>query len=495
MASCASDLSAAFVIVGGGIAGVTCAETLGSESPQEKVILITASSLVKTVINFQQISRTLETFDVEERPSSMVESCFPNVHVLQTMVVSLDTQAKVLSTCDGKSVKYNKLCICTGGKPKLIAGSNPLVMGIRDTESVKDFQKKLLAARRLVIVGNGGIATELVYEVEGCEVIWAIKDESISSTFVDKGAAQFFLPNLTDGKTEVNAPTKRLKYTHEEGGDDCRTGGDVMGSALGPDWASSHPMKGAADSKAEKAVHVEYAVEVTRVMDPLVMRQSGLQTVTPPSFMEAQHDWPVFVELDNGTVYGCDLVVSATGVIPFTDPFLPGNSFEVAEDLGLKVNTNLETSVPDVYAAGDVCTASWQLADLWIQMRLWTQARQMGCYAAKSMLAAHRAENISLDVCFELFAHVTKFFGYKVVLIGRFNAQGLGNDYELLLRVTPGEEYVKVVLHQGKLVGAILIGETDLEETFENLALNGTDLTAFKDHLLEPNIDIQDYFD
>ena len=43
--------------------------------------------------------------------------------------------------------------------------------------------------------------------------------------------------------------------------------------------------------------------------------------------------------------------------------------------------------------------------------------------------------------------------------------------------------------------GAILIGETDLEETFENLILNQIDISAFKDHLLEPNIDIEDFFD
>lgn len=42
--------------------------------------------------------------------------------------------------------------------------------------------------------------------------------------------------------------------------------------------------------------------------------------------------------------------------------------------------------------------------------------------------------------------------------------------------------------------GAILKGKTDLEETFENLILNQTDLTPFKDHLLDPNVDIEDFF-
>ena len=43
--------------------------------------------------------------------------------------------------------------------------------------------------------------------------------------------------------------------------------------------------------------------------------------------------------------------------------------------------------------------------------------------------------------------------------------------------------------------GAILIGETDLEETFENLILNQLDLSCYGEELLNPDIDIEDYFD
>ncbi|XP_076445776.1 pyridine nucleotide-disulfide oxidoreductase domain-containing protein 1-like [Babylonia areolata] len=500
MAGSETTLSADFVIVGGGIAAVTCAETLADECPESKVILITASPLVKAVTNYQKVSRTLETFDVEEKPTSLVESQCPNVMVLQASVTALQSADKTLTTSDGKTVHYNKVCLCTGGKPKLIPGSNGYVVGIRDTGSVKDFQKKLSTAKRVVVVGNGGIASELVYEVEGCEVIWAIRHQSISSAFVDEGAAQFFLPHLQQEKKTASATVRRQKYAiddqaeEEEGekeeGGEART----LGSALGPDWAAARPMKGSGD--VEGCVHVEYGVEVVRVMDPSQLADSGLQPCTPPGFSHSpQQGWRVFVELTNGQVYGCDLVVSATGVRPFTDPFLAANAFEVAEDGGLKVDDKLQTSVLDVYAAGDLCTASWQMADLWIQRRLWTQARQMGSYAARSMVAATKGESITLDICFELFAHVTKLFGYKVVLIGLFNAQGLGTDYELLLRVTKGEEFVKVVLHNGRLVGAILIGETDLEETFENLALNQIDLTPLKDHLLDPAVDIDDFFD
>ena len=93
------------------------------------------------------------------------------------------------------------------------------------------------------------------------------------------------------------------------------------------------------------------------------------------------------------------------------------------------------------------------------------------------------------------FAHATKLFGYKLILLGLFNGQK-DLDYEVLLRVTKGKEYIKCVMSKdGRMQGAILIGETDLEETFENLILNQMDLTDYGVDLLDPNIDIEDYFD
>jgi len=59
------------------------------------------------------------------------------------------------------------------------------------------------------------------YEVSGCEVVWAIRDDSISSTFFDAGAATFFMPHLEQqesvspsgtGCGETKMPLKRLKY-------------------------------------------------------------------------------------------------------------------------------------------------------------------------------------------------------------------------------------------------------------------------------------------
>lgn len=66
---------------------------------------------------------------------------------------------------------------------------------------------------------------------------------------------------------------------------------------------------------------------------------------------------------------------------------------------------------------------------------------------------------------------------------------------EILTRVTPGHEYVKLVVVGGRVKGAMLIGETDLEETFENLILNQLDVSQYGEALLDPDVDIEDYFD
>ena len=52
-----------------------------------------------------------------------------------------------------------------------------------------------------------------------------------------------------------------------------------------------------------------------------------------------------------------------------------------------------------------------------------------------------------------------------------------------------------MTLKDGRVHGCIFIGDTELEETFENLILNQIDVSTFGENLLDPNIDIADYFD
>lgn len=54
------------------------------------------------------------------------------------------------------------------------------------------------------------------------------------------------------------------------------------------------------------------------------------------------------------------------------------------------------------------------------------QARQMGLYAAQGL--AGGGDALGAGLTFELFSHVTRFAGLKVVLLGLYNGQKLDGE-------------------------------------------------------------------
>lgn len=141
------------------------------------------------------------------------------------------------------------------------------------------------------------------YEVEHCSVIWAIKDEHISTTFFDEAAARFFLERIQMVKEEQKLNEKRQKYEIADRTDHQA----ICGGALGPDWAANRSMKGTLSTPRQ--VHIEYQVEVKNILTPKEYQQRNLTN-------SEENQWPVYVELSNGKIFGCDFVVSAIGVTP-----------------------------------------------------------------------------------------------------------------------------------------------------------------------------------
>lgn len=463
-------MEAVFIVVGGGIAGVTCAETLAFFEPEKTIILLSESSLIKTVTNLLAITRTLTKFDIKEVQSSEFSLKHPNVKLIHDTLAEVNDKEKYIITKTNKIIKYEYLCLCTGAEPKLIPQSQDFeeILGIRDTDSVDTFIKKINNAKKIVIVGNGGIASELAYKIKNTEIHWVIKDRHISATFVDPGAAEFFLPSLNKDEIQKEPVSKRMRYQEEDF--------KKSGAALGPDWYTNLIIRGAGDINIPSTVKIHYETEISDVS------------------RDEKSEHPLEITLSTGEKIKCDIIISATGVMA-KKLFKTKSDLELTNLGEIQVNEHMETNIPYIYAAGDVCSANWSIAKHWFQMKLWTQARQMGSYAAKCMAGHLNKEEVLQDFCFEMFAHSTKLFGHKVILLGLFNGQKLGTNYEILIRMTKGHEYIKFVLENNKLQGAVLIGDTDLEEMAENLILNQIDLSPYGDDILNPDIDIEDYFD
>jgi len=486
-----------YTVVGGGVAGVCCVQELlhlledspASSTSPAITFICGKSGFVKTTDQITRIGEVAESFTVKEcQADSFFQS--DKVKVIQEDVIGWDYKKKELSLSNGQLVNYGKLCIATGAKP-VFNFVGPHIVCLRDMDTITDFKKRLSGARRIILVGNGGIANELAFELKGIEVVWAIRHPNIIASYFDKQAAALFWPRLQEGRPEgtMKPEAKRDRYTVDN--NNQKNPWAHGGCALGPHWiAKLH--QGGEESSKTRQLHLIPDVELTDVRN--FMSGDKTTPALPESFTpdSEENPWKCLVKLTNGDTVGADFVVLAIGVTPNSEIWSKEcPDLKLDEEYGIVVDTTLRTSLPDVYAAGDVCGLKIPENRHWTQMRLWTQARSMGMFCARSMVLG---DEIEPDISFEIFTHVTSFYGYEVVLLGDFAGQKLETPYDAHVRCDENA-YVKVLVKNKTIHGTVLIGDTDLSETFQNLILNQTDISEVEEDLLNPLFDLEDYYD
>jgi 3-phenylpropionate/trans-cinnamate dioxygenase ferredoxin reductase subunit len=89
------------------------------------------------------------------------------------------------------------------------------------------------------------------------------------------------------------------------------------------------------------------------------------------------------VRTSDGRELDCDFVVVGVGVQPRTQLALQGGLYV---DDGILVNEHLQTSMPDVYAAGDVAMTHYPFYGARIRIEHWANALHQGPAAARNML-------------------------------------------------------------------------------------------------------------
>jgi 3-phenylpropionate/trans-cinnamate dioxygenase ferredoxin reductase subunit len=127
--------------------------------------------------------------------------------------------------------------------------------------------------------------------------------------------------------------------------------------ALGPDIGAVY-----------RELHAEHGVELR--LGTRVRRIVGRERVTA-------------LETAAGELVPADLVVSGIGVTPRTE--LAGDAGLAVGD-GIDVSATLETSVPGIFAAGDVASAWHPFYGRPLRSEHWANARYQGTAAAKAML-------------------------------------------------------------------------------------------------------------
>ena len=174
------------------------------------------------------------------------------------------------------------------------------------------------------------------------------------------------------------------------------------------------------------------------------------------------------VELDDGTVIHCDLVVMAVGIRPNT---------ALAENAGLEVNRGvvttptMQTSDPDIFSVGECVEVSGMVYGLVAPLY------QMARIAASHLAGASEDAFVHAETPTKL-----KVTGCNLYSVGDF---GEGPDREdIVLRDATRGTYKRLILKDDKVIGAVLYGATDDGSWYNELLKSGEDISEIRDTLI-----------
>ncbi|MGB9776527.1 MAG: NAD(P)/FAD-dependent oxidoreductase [Anaerolineae bacterium] len=206
-----------------------------------------------------------------------------------------------------------------------------------------------------------------------------------------------------------------------------------------------------------------------------LLQQMNIRTVTGAATEAVLGDGAVrAVHLKDGREFPADLVVCSTGI---RSEVTLARQAGLAVNRGVVVDEYLQTSVPDVYAAGDVAEAGG------IVYGIVPAAIEQARAAAANLVAPGSAIYPGT-----LPATTLKVVGAELTSLGECVAEG--DDLILLRRADPQNgRYRKLALRDGRIVGAILLNERAHTSPIRQLMERGTDVSAYADLLMEEQPD------
>ena len=167
---------------------------------------------------------------------------------------------------------------------------------------------------------------------------------------------------------------------------------------------------------------------------------------------------------------------------------------------GVRVNQFMQTSAPNVFAAGDVAEVHDPETDSWVVDSLWPVARHQGSIAGKNMAGEPTPYRRSSPL------NVTRLTGVTTTIIGQVGS-GEADDDEVSIVRGESETWQKmpdavvcqnnfdinrlrVMVGDRSLLGAVLMGDQSLSRPLEELVAGKVDITPIREALVAPGADL-----
>jgi NAD(P)H-nitrite reductase large subunit len=199
------------------------------------------------------------------------------------------------------------------------------------------------------------------------------------------------------------------------------------------------------------------------------------------------------VRLAGGDVLACRLAAFAVGIRPRLDL---ARGAGLALERGILVNEQMETSVPGIYAAGDVAQVHDPLTGKSVLDSLWNPAREQGWIAGLNMAGRRSAYLRTVAI------NVTRLAGLTTTIIGPVG--GGGDDdlvgiargdsevwrdlpHAIACQTSTEVNRVRVMLGERTLVGALVMGDQTLSQPLQDLISQQVDISPVRAALEDGN--------
>lgn len=181
------------------------------------------------------------------------------------------------------------------------------------------------------------------------------------------------------------------------------------------------------------------------------------------------------VHLDDGRELECQMVCIGKGVQPNIQWL---NNSGILLQKGVVVNKHTESSIKNIYAAGDVAVTFDPITGNPIITGLWTNAVEMGKCAGANMAGQSTVHGGTFGIL-----NATQVANMPFVSMGIVHTAG--TDFEVVTRKTSSSHRKLVFSEDGKkLIGAIFIGDIRNCGLYKSIIKNRTPVNEIKKNLI-----------
>ncbi|WP_346797183.1 FAD-dependent oxidoreductase [Halomonas sp. Bachu 37] len=279
--------------------------------------------------------------------------------------------------------------------------------------------------------------------------------------------------------------TARLTAAAERGGRAIVVGGGLLGleaaEGLRKQGHGKHGMAVTVLQRGERLMNRQLDATSAELLRSELTKR-GLEVLTGARLAAIENNGQgkvAGVALEDGRRLPADCVVVAAGITPNAEL---GRSAGLTVELGINVDDTLTTSDPYVHALGECC--EFQGTTYGLVEPIWRQAE---------VLAA-RLSGTKASAYFDLpSATKLKVSGISLYAFGPTEAT---DDHEVLSYHDPEQgDYRRLLLQEGRIVGAVLYGDTACGPWYFEQSLAGTNLNACRQALLFGQADSQALLD